>query len=135
MGATVFLTPEQVLFIHARLLATTGGAPGVRDVGLLASAVARPQVTFSGQALYPGLFAKAAALMALLILNHPFVDGSKRTGITATALFLRKNGHALATSNAALETFTLRVINERLSIDTIARWLAENSVPLSSGGA
>jgi death on curing protein len=106
-----YLTPQQVLFIHARLIAETGGAQGLRDIGLLASAVGRPQATFEGQELYPDLFTKAAALLASLILNHPFLDGKKRTGMTAAALFLQQNGQLLQTSNSELESFTLRVAN------------------------
>jgi death on curing protein len=122
-----YLTPQEVLFIHARLIAETGGEHGLRDVGLLASAVARPQATFDGRDLYPDLFTKAAALMSSLLLNHPFLDGNKRTGITATALFLRQNDRMLHPSNEALEAFTLRVVNERLSVAEIARWLEQNS--------
>ena len=80
-----YLTVEQVLFIHMRLIAETGGSPGLRDLGLLASAVARPQATFGGEDLYPDLLSKAAALMDSLVRNHPFVDGNKRVGITAAA--------------------------------------------------
>jgi death-on-curing protein len=83
----IYLTAAQVLFIHARLLAETGGAAGIRDLGLLEAAVARPQATFDGQDLYPDRFAKAAALMASLVGNHPIVDGNKRVGITAAGLF------------------------------------------------
>ena len=125
---TTYLTPQQVLFIHARLIATTGGEHGVRDVGLLASAVARPQATFDGADLYPDLFEKAAALMASLALNHPFVDGNKRTAIAAAALFLRQNGLRLETTNAELERFTLSVTNEHLPISQIADWFRRYSV-------
>ena len=125
---TTYLTPQQVLFIHARLIATTGGEHGVRDVGLLASAVARPQATFDGTDLYPDLFEKAAALMASLALNHPFVDGNKRTAIAAAALFLRQNGLRLETTNAELERFTLSVTNEHLPISQIADWFRRYSV-------
>ena len=86
------MTVEQVLFLHSRLVEETGGAHGVRDLGLLESAVARPGATFGGEDLYAEVFRKAAALMASLILNHPFVDGNKRTGIAAAALFLARNG-------------------------------------------
>jgi death on curing protein len=125
-----YLTPQQVLFIHARLIAETGGAQGLRDIGLLASAVGRPQATFEGQELYPDLFTKAAALLASLILNHPFLDGKKRTGMTAAALFLQQNGQLLQTSNSELESFTLRVANGGLSVNEIAAWLEENSSAL-----
>jgi death-on-curing protein len=86
------LTPEQVLFIHSRLVTETGGSHGLRDLALLESAVARPRATFDSKELYPDLFTKAAALMDSLIKNHHFLDGNKRTGITATGLFFRING-------------------------------------------
>jgi death on curing protein len=72
-----FLTPEQVLFIHARLVSETGGSHGVRDLGLLESAVARPQASFDSQDLYPDLFTKAAALLESLIGNHHLSMGIK----------------------------------------------------------
>jgi death-on-curing protein len=125
-----YLTAQEVLFIHARMIVTTGGGHGVRDVGLLASAVARPQATFGGEDLYPDVFTKAAALMASLIQNHPFVDGNKRTGITAAGLFLRRNGWRLQTSNEELERFTLRVATERVPIEEIAGWLRQYALPV-----
>ncbi|MCJ7584226.1 MAG: type II toxin-antitoxin system death-on-curing family toxin [Anaerolineales bacterium] len=76
-----------------------GGAHGVRDLAMLESAVARPQTTFGGKDLYPDLFTKVAALLDSLINDHPFVDGNKRTGITAAALFLRRNGYRLKASH------------------------------------
>lgn len=123
---TQFLTPEQVLFIHARVMAFSGGRHGVRDLGLLAAAVARPQATFDQQELYPDTFSKAAALLESLILNHPFVDGNKRTGIAAAALFLRRNGWRLETSNEALASFTLRVADGHVPLVEIAAWLGDN---------
>lgn len=123
---TAYLTAQEVLFIHARLIETTGGEHGVRDLGLLESAVARPQATFDGEPLYPDLFQKAAALMQSLVQNLPFVDGNKRTGITAAALFLQRNGRSLQTSNDELERFTLMVVDEQPSLDTIATWFIQN---------
>ena len=102
-----YLTPEQVLFIHSRLVGETGGSHGVRDLGLLELAVARPKATFDNKELYPDLCTKAAALMDLLINNHPFVDGNKRTGVTAALLFLRINAHKLTAPPEALEACTL----------------------------
>lgn len=122
-----YLTPAQLLFIHDRLIAETGGTPGVRDLGLLASAVARPQATFDGLDLYSTLYLKAAALMDSLINNHPFVDGNKRVGITAAGLFLRLNGRRLSVSNAELENFTLQVAQGLSSVEEMAAWLEEAS--------
>ena len=117
-----YLTPEQVLFIHARLVTETGGAHGVRDLGLLLSALARSQATFDGQDLYPDLFHKAGALMESLLQNHPFVDGNKRTAVTATGMFLRMNGYRLTASNAELEQFTFAALLEHWSADRLAAW-------------
>jgi death-on-curing protein len=122
-----YLTVEQVLFLHARLIEETGGSHGVRDVALLESAVARPQATFDGVGLYPDLFYKAAVLMDSLIRNHPFIDGNKRTGIAASALFLRQNGRYLTAANPELEAFTLYVTESRPDVSEIAAWLKTHS--------
>jgi death on curing protein len=111
-----YLTPEQVLFIHARLVSETGGSHGIRDLGLLESEVARPRATFDKKELYPNLFTKAAALMDSLINNHPFLDGNKRTGATAAGLFLQVNGRKLNASQTALENCTLRVATKKMRL-------------------
>ena len=123
---TVYLSAQQVLFIHARLIAETGGAHGVRDLALLESAVARPAAIFGGADLYE----KAAALMESLALNHPFVDGNKRTAITAASLFLLRNGQRIVADNATLERFTLSVVIERPGLDAVANWFREHTEPL-----
>ncbi len=128
---TVYLTVQQVLFVHARLIDTTGGEHGVRDLGLLESAVARPQATFDGQDLYPDLFQKTADMMESLIQNHPFVDGNKRTAVTAAAMFLVRNGRHLQTTNEELERFTFQVVIERPSLTAIADWFKVNSHSIS----
>jgi death-on-curing protein len=124
---TRHLSPQQVLFIHARLTDETGGDHLLRDVGLLASAVARPRAAFGGQELYPDLFAQAAALMQSLLLNHPFLDGNKRTGITAAALLLLRNGYRLTADNAGLERFTFAVVNGQQSLQEMAAWFRAHS--------
>lgn len=125
-----YLTAAQVLFIHDRLIVETGGSAGVRDLGLLAAAVARPQATFDGADLYPDLFTKAAAFMASLVNNHPFVDGNKRVGITAVGLFLSRNGYRLTATNAALEAFTMQVAQGKLTVDEMVDWFRTHSVAL-----
>ena len=123
-----YLTPEQVLFIHSRLVTETGGSHGLRDLALLESAVARPRATFDSKELYPDLFTKAAALMDSLINNHPFLDGNKRTGITATGLFFRINGWKLTASSKELVACTMRVAVEGLEIDELANWLRAKTI-------
>jgi death-on-curing protein len=127
-----YLTVEQVAFLHARLIEETGGSHGIRDIGLLQSAVARPQATFDGEDLYPDVFSKAAALIHSLINNHPFVDGNKRTGGAAAVLFLRANGLSFEASNAEFEEFALRVARGQLGVPQAARWLREHSVGAQS---
>lgn len=128
MTVFTYLTVEQVLFIHMRLIAETGGSPGLRDLALLASAFARPQGTFAGENLYPDLFSQAAALLDSLIRNHPFVDGNKRVGVTAAGLFLRRNGWRLAAPNAKLEQFILQIARSELNNEEITAWLRNHSV-------
>jgi death on curing protein len=124
---TIYLTAEQVLFVHYRLLSETGGEHGVRDVGLLESAIARPRATFDRQELYTDIFEKAAALMESLINNHPFIDGNKRTGIACTVLFLKQNGIPFSAKNSELEKFTLRVASSKIGLAQIAKWLENHS--------
>ena len=122
-----YLTAEQVLFIHARLIEETSGEHGVLDLGLLQSAVARPQASFDGQDLYPDLFSKASALLESLIGNHAFVDGNKRTAITSAGLFLRMNGYRLTASNQELEEFTLPCAQHLVSLDQMILWFEGKS--------
>ena len=124
------LTAEQVLFIHSRLIDSTGGAHGVRDTGMLKSAVARPEATFEGKDLYPDNFHKTAALMESLARNHPFIDGNKRTAITSAGIFLQLNVHILTASQKDLEKFTLRVATGKVSLQAAAKWFKDNSGPV-----
>ena len=118
-----YLTSAEVLLIHARLIQRTGGVSGVRDVGLMESAVARPQATSGQNDLYPDVWSKAAALMHSLIKNHPFLDGNKRTALTATAMFLELNDYTLAASNDAVLAFTMHVAVDRVELTEMAEWL------------
>lgn len=125
---TEYLTPEQVLFLHSRLVSETGGAHGVRDLGMLLSALGRPQATFEDKELYPDLFTKTAALMDSLVRNHPFVDGNKRTAITSAGIFLWINGYQLTVENREMVRFTLACAQSQLSLEEIAEWFQINSL-------
>ena len=124
---TRYLSPEQILFIHSRLIQETGGTQGIRDLGLLRSAAARPQTTFDQENLYPDLLTKAAALFQSLVQNHPFLDGNKRTGITATALFLQINGHTLRAPQKEIVTFTLSLAQGNETYTSITAWLKNHT--------
>jgi death-on-curing protein len=128
---TRYLSAQQVLFIHARLIAEHGGETGLFSVGLLESAVARPQAAFDaafdGVDLYSNLYEKAAALMESLAGNHPFMDGNKRVAIVAASLFLLRNGYRVVADSAELERFTWSVILTRPELGAIAGWFQAHS--------
>jgi death-on-curing protein len=128
---TAYLTAQQILFIHARLIDTTGGEHGLLDLGLLQAAVARPRATFDRVDLYPDLFEKAAALMESLAQNHPFLDGHKRTALMAAALFLRQNGRQLQATNDEVEKLALWVVAERPPLQAIANWFESHSTAVA----
>lgn len=104
-----------------------GGSSGIRELSLLESAVGRPQSTFDGQDLYESLFHKAASLLQSLLKNHPFVDGNKRTALTSAGMFLNINGYKLLNFHEEEENFAIKVNNEKLTVEEIAKWLQGHS--------
>ncbi len=105
----------------------SGGSHGLRDLGLLESAVARPQSSFEGEDLYPNIFLKAAALIHSLLRNHPFVDGNKRTSMFSAMTFLELNGYFFDARQKEVVNFALKIENEKLSVEEIAKWLKEHT--------
>lgn len=126
-----YLTAEQILFIHARIIDETGGAHGILDIGLLESAVGRPQATFQRRPLYLDVFWKAAALMESLAKNHCFIDGNKRTAIASAALFLWMNGFDLEAEHRDAVQFTVDFAVGRLKVREASKWLRKHSKRLS----
>lgn len=122
-----YLTPQQVLYIHTQVVKRTGGSQGVRDLSLVESAVFRSQASYGGEDLYPTIFLKAAALLQSLLMNHPFIDGNKRTALSSAGLFLLLNGYRLANSQQEEVDFAVSVDNKHLSIEVIASWLEKHS--------
>ena len=108
-----FLTVDDVLDIHALQLDRYGGAGGVRDLGLLESAVAQPQASAEGVFLHEDLFVMAAAYLFHLVSNHPFIDGNKRTGLLAALVFLDINGISIDHESEALYDLTMAVASGR----------------------
>ena len=125
-----YLHPKQVLYLYQRIIEQSGGIVGLRDEGLLESAVYRPQASFGGQDLYPDLFSKAAALGHSIISNHPFVDGNKRVGFEAMRLMLRLNRHDIHASLDATFGFVMEIAKGQLTEQGIADWLKCHSRPL-----
>jgi death-on-curing protein len=110
----VFLDVEDVLLIHAEQLPVYGGAAGIRDRGLLESAVAMPRASAGGKFAHEDLFAMAAAYAFHIAQNQPFVDGNKRTGLLAAVVFLDLNGIVIADSAGVLYDAMIAVAERRL---------------------
>ncbi len=122
-----YLSVEQVVRLHDLQTERFGGASGLRDRGALEAAVARAQMTFGGEDLYPDLAAKAAALMHSLVQNHPFVDGNKRVGAHAMLLFLVANGHEPVCTPDELTEMVLAVARGEMSAEAITIWVRQRS--------
>jgi death-on-curing protein len=124
---TVYLSLEQVLELHRLEIRLFGGSAGLRERGSLEAALARPQMTFAGEDLYPDVESKAAALMHSLVMNHPFVDGNKRTGAAVAELFLSLNGVELEADDDDLVAVTLSVARGEVNAEALAIWLRQRS--------
>lgn len=116
----VFLDVATVLALHQRQLERFGGGAGLRDPGLLESAVAQPQASFAGVHAHEGLFAMASAYLFHIVSNHPFVDGNKRTGLLAAQVFLHLNGVVLLHDSEAFYELTMGVAEGRIEKAQVA---------------
>ena len=122
------LSKEQVLRLHNALLETFGGTAGIRDDGLLESALNAPFATFGGQYLYPSVQAKAAQLGFGLFCNHPFVDGNKRIGMYVMLTFLEVNGIRLDCANDEVVEVGLAVAFGAMDDETLLEWVRAHRV-------
>ena len=124
---TAYVSLEQVLELHRLLTRRFGGAAGLRDRGALEAAVARPRMTFGGEDLYPDVQAKAAAMLQSLVMNHPFVDGNKRTGVATAELFISLNHTDLTAEDDEFVDVTLAVARGEVSAEALAIWLRQRT--------
>ncbi len=118
-----FLTLEEVLDLHALQLARYGGGEGLRDLGLLESALAQPRATFGGEYVHASLWEMAAAYLFHIVSNHPFVDGNKRAGLLAALVFLDINGVSLLRGSETLYELTLSVASGSTTKAEVAKTL------------
>jgi death-on-curing protein len=123
----IFLGLDEVIEIHRDQIERYGGHPGVRDMGVLRSAVSMPQAWHGGEYLHADLFEMAAAYLFHIVQNHPFVDGNKRVGTVAAFVFLALNGVEVRVSNEALFQGVLAVAQEKLGKAAIAELLRRHS--------
>lgn len=117
------LSKRQILMLHSMLVAQSGGADGLRDEGLLESAINTPLQTFGGQELYPTVLEKAARLGYGLIHNHPFLDGNKRIGTHAMLVFLDINNITLSYEDDDLISAILRAASGDMDDSELLEWL------------
>jgi death on curing protein len=127
-----YLSLAEVLVLHERIVAQSGGATGLRDLGALQSAIAQPRATFDGVDLYPALPEKAAALAHSLVSNHPFIDGNKRIGHATLETFLVLNGFELAAPVADAERTFLALAEGSLTRAGLRDWIEQHLVPRRS---
>jgi death-on-curing protein len=120
-----YLGLSEVLRLHADLVATSGGATGVRDLGRVQAALAQPMATFGGEDLYPAIADKAAALGFALVQGHAFIDGNKRIGHAAMEVFLVLNGLELVESVDEQERAILAVASGKMSREAFTEWVAQ----------
>ena len=117
------LSKEQVILLHKRLIETTGGSDGVRDAGMLDSALSNPFQSFGNEELYPSVQAKAAQLCFGIVKNHPMVDGNKRLGAHVMLVFLALNGYELSYTQQELSDAILRLASGEIGAEDILRWI------------
>ncbi len=120
MSEIVFLSAAEVLEIHQDQIERYGGAAGLRDIGLLKSALAMPAATFGGCFLHENVFEMAAAYLVHICLNHPFMDGNKRTALVAALVFLELNGVSIQDPSGALYELTMEVSQGKTDKRTVA---------------
>jgi len=130
MDEPLWISVKVALALHARQVAEHGGDPGVREPELLASAIAKPQQRLHYEPS-SSLFQLAAAYASGIAKNHPFVDGNKRTAFVVYRLFLLRNGLTLSASKTERYLSMLQLAAGELSEDEFAKWLSENTVPVS----
>ncbi len=122
-----FLSVDEALAIHERLIEKFGGAPGIRDPGLLESALFRPQTGY-----YNDLAEMAAALFESLLLNHAFIDGNKRVAFFATDIFLRLNGWKFSVEATTAHDFLINMLEQgNCSYETLLPWIRDSIVETS----
>lgn len=123
-----FLSVENVIELHRRTIEREGGTHGVRDYGLLESAVASPRQSFGGEYLHPDISSMAAAYLFHLVKNHPFVDGNKRAGALSLLLFLDANKPEMIPQPEDLERVTLAVAEGSMDKESLIAWLRGDKI-------
>ncbi len=118
-----YLSLNEVLDIYLKIIQQSGGTAGIRDIGALESAILQPRMSFEGEDLYPDIVDKASSLGFSLVMNHPFVDGNKRTGHAAMEVFLILNGYEIEATTDEQEEIMLSLASGSISRSELKKWL------------
>ena len=132
---TRYLSLAEVVRLHGLIIAQTGGSDGLRDLGMLESALGQPRHTFGGQDLYPTLAGKGSALGFSLIMNHPFIDGNKRIGHAALEGLLMLNGFELSVGIDEAEAEILAVAAGQRTREKLQEWVEKHVRAMDDRGA
>ncbi len=124
------ITKEVVLQLHQLSIIRYGGSSGIRDEGLMESAIARPYQTFGGEDLYPSCLEKAAAIAESIIINHPFNDGNKRTGYLVMLAIVEEGRFEITASNDDIYSFVINISTGQTRYEEIVTWLQQNTKAL-----
>ena len=119
----IVLTTDEVIAMHDKLIMATGGSPGIRDMGLLESAVFGSNQTFGGEEIYPTVVDKAARMAYSICKNHPFVDVNKRVAVTALLVILRMSNISIKFTQQELITLGLGVADGSIDYENIVAWV------------
>jgi death-on-curing protein len=122
---------KEVVDIHQILIDEFDGANGIRDKELLSSALARSLQTFDGKELYPTPIEKAASLIESILINHPFIDGNKRTGYVLMRLILLSNNFDIIATQEEKYTFVIEIASGKSKFDSIVNWLTSHTIKKS----
>lgn len=122
------LSKSQILLMHEQLITQTGGSTGLRDEGMMDSALNAPFQTFEGEDVYPSLQQKAARLCFGLVKNHPFIDGNKRIGAHAMLVFLALNGIELQYTQTELSDIILQLAANTIQSTDLLNWILTHQI-------
>jgi len=128
-----YLSISEVFELHDRIISSSGGSRGIRDINTLESAVNQPRQTFDQKDLYPDIVTKAAALCFSLVMNHPFVDGNKRVGHAAMETFLILNEHEIIAGVDEQERIMLELAAGKMSRINFLEWLNNHISHITNG--
>lgn len=124
----IVLSKQQILLLHSQLISGTGGSDGLRDVGLLESAINSPFQQFGNEDLYPTIQQKASRLCFGLVNNHPFIDGNKRIGAHVMLVFLALNGIELEYTQDDLSSTILKLASTEISYQQLTKWIINHQI-------